>query len=177
MKSDSLVITALGQDRPGLIAQLSHAINEAGCNIQDSRMSVLGGEFAILMQVSGKWNNLSKLESTLNTLQEASGLTITSKRTVPRKLDQDKIPYTIEVVSIDHPGIVCQLAEYLSAKSINVYDMVSSSQPAPHTGSPIFTLNMTVEIPADLHIATLRDEFMDFCETLNLDAVIEPYKL
>ena len=176
MNSDSLVITALGEDRPGLIAQLSHAINEAGCNIQDSRMSVLGGEFAILMQVSGKWNKLTKLESSLHHLQETSGLTIISKRTTPRRLSGDKIPYTIEVVSLDHPGIVSRLAEYLSAKSINVYDMVSTSQPAPHTGSPIFTLNMTVEIPADLHIATLRDEFMEFCENLNLDAVIEPYK-
>ena len=101
MNSDSLVITALGEDRPGLIAQLSHAINEAGCNIQDSRMSVLGGEFAILMQVSGKWNNLAKLETNLHHLQESSGLTIISKRTEGRAKGQSLIPYAVDVVVAD----------------------------------------------------------------------------
>jgi len=174
--NSSLVITALGTDQPGLIARLSHAINENDCNIEDSRMSVLGGEFAILMQLSGSWDKLAKLEATLEKLQESTGLTIVCKRTEGRKPEQGKIPYTIEVVSIDHPGIVYQLAEFFSTRAINVYDMTTSSQAAAHTGTPIFTLNMAVEIPADTHIASLRDEFIDFCEQLNLDAVLEPYK-
>ena len=175
--SHSLVITALGHDRPGLIAELSKTINELSCNIEDTRMSVLGGEFAILLLVSGKWDKLAKLETTLKNLQERTSLIITSQRTEEREQTKDKIPYTIEVVSIDHPGIVHKLANFFSTRKINIHDMVSGCQPAPHTGTPIFTLNMTLEITADTHIATLRDEFMDFCEELNLDAVMEPCKL
>lgn len=174
--NSTLVLTALGADQPGLIAKLSHVINDNDCNIEDSRMSVLGGEFAILMQISGNWDKLAKLETTLDKLQEATGLTIVTKRTECRKPMQGKIPYTIEVVSIDHPGIVYQLAEFFSSRTINVYDMTTSAQAAAHTGTPIFTLNMTVEIPANTHIAALRDEFIDFCELLNLDAALEPYK-
>jgi len=174
--NSSLVITALGADQPGLIAQISHVINDGDCNIEDSRMSVLGGEFAIIMLISGSWDKLSKLEAALDKLQTSTGLTIVSKRTEHRATAQGKIPYTIEVISIDHPGIVHQLAEFFSTRGINVYDMMTSSQAAAHTGTPIFSLNMTVEIPADTHIASLRDEFIDFCEQLNLDAVLEPYK-
>lgn len=171
-----LVITALGADQPGLIARLSHAITETDCNIADSRMSVLGGEFAILMQISGTWDKLTKLESSLDKLQETTGLTIVCKRSEERQTEQGKIPYTVEVVSIDHPGIVYQLAEFFSTRAINVHEMSSSSQAAPHTGTPIFTLVMTIEIPAGTHIASLRDEFIDFCEQLNLDAALEPCK-
>lgn len=174
--SSSLVLTALGQDQPGLIATLSQTINKNGCNIEDSRMSVLGGEFAILMQITGKWDKLSKLETRLEKLQDSTGLTIITRRTEDRKDTKGKMPYTVEVVAIDHPGIVYQLADFFSQKSINVHDMTTHSQAAAHTGAPVFTLEMTVEIPSDTHIATLREEFIDFCEELNLDAALEPYK-
>lgn len=174
--NSALVITALGKDQPGLIAKLSHVINDNDCNIEDSRMSVLGGEFAILMRISGNWDKLAKLETSLDKLQDSTGLTIVAKRTEGRRKEQGKIPYSVEVVSIDHPGIVYQLAGFFSTRSINIHDMTTGSQAAAHTGTPIFTLNMTIEIPADTHIATLRDEFIDFCEQLNLDAALEPFK-
>ncbi|MDH5447307.1 MAG: glycine cleavage system protein R [Gammaproteobacteria bacterium] len=175
--TSSLVLTALGADQPGLISKLSQVISDSNCNIEDSRMSVLGGEFAILMQITGNWDKLSKLETTLEKLQESTGLQIVTKRTDGRLNERGKIPYSIEVVSIDHPGIVHQLAEFFSTRAINIYDMTTHAQAAAHTGTPIFTLNMTVEIPAGTHIASLRDEFIDFCEQLNLDAVLEPYKI
>ncbi|MEJ2397928.1 MAG: glycine cleavage system protein R, partial [Gammaproteobacteria bacterium] len=48
---------------------------------------------------------------------------------------------------------------------------------AAHTGSPMFTLSMTVEIPAATHISSLREQFMEFCDQLNLDAIMEPVKI
>ena len=55
--------------------------------------------------------------------------------------------------------------------------MYTSSHRAAHTGSPMFTLSMTVEIPAATHISTLREQFMEFCDQLNLDAIMEPVKI
>ena len=83
----------------------------------------------------------------------------------------------MEVVSLDHPGIVHHLASFFSRRNINIEDMVTSSYAAAHTGTPMFSVHMTVGIPSHLHIATLRDEFMEFCDSLNLDAVLEPVKL
>ena len=68
--SNYLVISALGDDRPGLIDGLSGRILESGCNVEDSRMTVLGGQFAVLMLVSGNWNDIGKLEAQLPALQE-----------------------------------------------------------------------------------------------------------
>ena len=171
-----LVISALGEDKPGLIDGLTRQIFDSGCSVEDSRMTVLGGDFAILVMVSGAWDKVGKLEAQLPNIGDSLGMTITSRRTEKQAAPQNLLPYGVDVVALDHPGIVHNLAIFFSTRQINVQDLLTSSYSAARTGTPMFTVHMTVGVPADTHIATLRQEFMDFCEQLNLDAVIEPIK-
>jgi glycine cleavage system transcriptional repressor len=175
-KNSHLVISALGKDRPGIVDKLARAIYELDCNISDSRMTVLGGEFAILLLVDGPWNRLAKLEDQVPELQDRLDLTITTRQTGERSPGANLLPYAVDVVALDHPGIVYSLASFFSDRQINIEDMVTSSYAAAHTGTPMFSVRMTIGIPADIHIAALRDEFMDFCDSMNLDAVLEPIK-
>jgi glycine cleavage system transcriptional repressor len=167
----------MGKDRPGIVNNISKLIVEHGCNIEDSRMAVLGGEFAAMLLVEGKWNTLAKIENALPELEKSAGLTITSKRTGERENTKSLVPYAADVISIDQPGIVHSLASFFAERDINIEDMVTSSYPAPHTGAQMFSVHMTVGIPSSIHIATLRDEFMDYCDDLNLDSVLEPIKI
>ena len=104
--SEYLVISAIGKDKPGIVNEISAVILNNQCNIDDSRMTVLGGEFALILLVSGNWNAINKLEELIPALALQSGMTIICKRTEPRDIKQDRIPYLVEVISIDHPGIV-----------------------------------------------------------------------
>lgn len=171
-----LVVSALGNDRPGIVDELSKAILESGCSIVDSRMTVLGGEFAIIVLISGNWNMVAKMENYLPGLQERLGLTIITKRTEKRQVQPNLLPYVVEVVSIDNPGIVHRLANFFSSRNINIEDLQTGSYAAAHTGTPMFSVHMVVGIPADLSIAGLRDQFLDFCDELNLDGILEPLK-
>jgi glycine cleavage system transcriptional repressor len=171
-----LVLTALGKDRPGIVDQLSSAILDYGCNIIDSRMTVLGGEFAIILMLAGKWNALAKLEDSLPTLRERLDLNITAKRTEQESQNDNLMPYSVEVISIDHPGIVHDIASFFSAREINIHELITNRYAAAHTGTPMFAVNMIIEIPSKTRIATLREEFLDFCDDLNMDAVLEPIK-
>jgi glycine cleavage system transcriptional repressor len=175
-KNNHLVISALGKDRPGIIDRLSRAILDAECNILDTRMAVLSGEFAILMAVEAPWDKLARLEAQLPELQKALGLTIITERTTPPEAPGQLLPYGVDVVALDQPGIVHHLAAFFSERGINIEDMTTSSYAAAHTGTPMFAVRMTVGIPANTPIAALREEFMDFCDGLNLDAVLEPVK-
>lgn len=139
-------------------------------------MTVLGGEFAIIVMVSGKWNELAKLEGGLPSLGKRLGLLVNSKRTEPPSETRQLLPYSVEVVSLDHPGVVSELASFFASREINIRDLATASYAAAHTGTPMFSVHMTVDVPAGLHIATLRDEFMEFCDQLNLDAIMEPVK-
>ena len=176
-KKSYLVLSALGEDRSGIVDQLSKAILDLDCNINDSRMTVLGGEFAIMLMIEGNWNSLAKLESNCALLEHQLGLKIMVKQTKGRKRESDLLPYEVDAVALDHPGIVHQLANFFSRRKINIEEIATSSYTAVHTGTPMFSVHIVVSIPADVHIASLREEFMEFCDATNLDAVLEPIKL
>ncbi len=176
-QTDCLVITASGEDRVGLVDRLSSRIADSGCNIDESRMAVLGGKFALIMMVTGPWNALSKLETQLGPLGSQLGLTIIQERTRKRERTHPAIPYSVEVVAMDHPGIVRNLSAFFSRHGINIEELQTHTYPAPHTGTPMFSVVMTVGVPADTHIPTLRGDFLDYCDDLNLDAIFEPVRV
>ena len=80
-------------------------------------MTTLGSEFAMLMLVSGNWHTLSRLETNLEKLQEGDGLTFTIRKTGERVVKEDRMPYAVDVVSLDHQGIVFNLANFFAFTS------------------------------------------------------------
>jgi glycine cleavage system transcriptional repressor len=175
-ENNYLVITACGEDKIGLVEKLSGKIADSGCNIEESRMAVLGSHFALIMLVSGPWHGLSRLETQLPPLGSQLGLTITQERTRKREHARSTIPYSAEVVTMDRPGIVRSLSTFFARNGINIEEVQTSTYPASHTGTQMFSVVMTVGIPANVHIATLRGDFLDFCDDLNLDATFEPVR-
>nr|VFK41259.1 MAG: glycine cleavage system transcriptional repressor [Candidatus Kentron sp. SD]VFK46978.1 MAG: glycine cleavage system transcriptional repressor [Candidatus Kentron sp. SD]VFK79941.1 MAG: glycine cleavage system transcriptional repressor [Candidatus Kentron sp. SD] len=172
----NFVLSALGEDRPGIVSELSQVIFDCGGNIKDSRMSVLGSEFAIIMLIVGNWSAIAKIESALPRMVNKLKLTVQSKRTTPRENTQNLIPYGVEVIAVDHPGILKDVANFFSQRTIGIEDLYTIAYPAPHTATPMSSLHMTVGVPADMAIAALRGDFMDFCDDLNLDAMLAPVK-
>jgi glycine cleavage system transcriptional repressor len=171
-----LVFAVVGTNRPGLLDAFSKLIRDCGGNIADSRMTVLGGEFSMIMLVSGTWDVIAKIESALPRLEDSLTVRIVSKRTDARKTGVDLIPYAVEVVSYDHSGIVYEIASFFSARDINIEDVYTTGYAAAHTGAPMFSLHMTISVPSNTSIAALRGEFMEFCDRLNLDSIMEPVK-
>ncbi len=175
-EAESIVLTASGEDKVGLVEGLTRRINESGCNIEESRMAALAGQFAVLMRVTGSWDALAKLESRLPAAGEELGLAIVPRRTRAGKADRPLIPYVVEVSALDQPGIVNSLANFFARLRINIESLDTDTYPAPHTGSPMFAVRMTLGIPGDAHIATLRGDFLDYCDDQNLDATFEPVR-
>jgi glycine cleavage system transcriptional repressor len=175
-KTNHLIMSALGKDNPGIIDHLSRAIYECECSIQDTRMAVLSGEFAALIAVEGPWDKLARLENQLPELEKELGLAITTDRGEPHEGTSNLLPYVVDLVTLDQPGVVHKVSRFFAEREINIQDMVTSSYAAAHTGTPMFSMRMNVGVPADMHISSLRDEFMDFCDGMNLDAVLEPIK-
>jgi len=165
-----LVISALGADRPGIVDELSNIIYNHSLNIEDSRMTVLGGEFAVLLLVSGEQSAINALQTQANDIEQALQMRLLIKVTTEPGSADNAIPYAVEVAALDHPGIVNNIASFFSERDINIVNLQTESYSAPHTGSPMFALHMTVGISADTNIAKLRDAFMQVCDELNLDA-------
>ncbi|MBE9568953.1 MAG: glycine cleavage system protein R [Proteobacteria bacterium] len=165
-----LVISALGPDRPGIIDELSNIIYKHSLNIEDSRMTVLGGEFAILLLISGEQSAIDNLMAQTADIEKTLQMSLLAKLTSHSGTSESTIPYAVEVAALDNPGIVNNIASFFSSRNINIMDLHTESYAAPHTGSPMFSLHMTVGVPAQTNIAQLRDAFMETCDDLNLDA-------
>ena len=175
-RTQHFVLTALGRDRPGIVGRLAKAIHEVGCNILDSRMTVLGGEFAMMLLVSGEWHAVAKLESSLGRLRKELELEIHFKPTQKRASNSGAMPFAVEVVALDHPGIVYQLADFFSRRHVNIEDLNTESYAAAHTGTQMFSVNMVISLPPETPLAELREQFCALCDDLNVDAVMEPLK-
>jgi glycine cleavage system transcriptional repressor len=174
--ADFLVISALGEDRPGLVSRLTGAIAECGCNVEDSRMSVLGTEFAVILLLSGEPDAVAGAGRAAQAVGEELGLLVTVKATgAPSgRRAADRVPYQVRAVCLDHPGVVHEISHFLARRRINIDDLTTATYPAPITGAPMFSLRMQIDVPADQFLSALRRELGEFCERLGVDSEIHP---
>ncbi len=178
-----LAITALGENHPELIIELTRAIKEARCTVLESRMTELGHDFAAHLQVEGNWNHVARLENALENLATRFSLKLHLLRAqdaqesepVPES-DEAGLPYAIDIFATDQINNIHDLSVFLLSRDIRILDLSTSRYPAPLTGAPLFIAHLLVRIPAGTRIVSLRDEFLDFCDQMNLDAILEPVK-
>ncbi len=170
---ECLVLTAVGPDRPGLVNALAALIRESGANLEDTRMAQLGGEFAVLLLVTGPDAALERVESHKPRVEEQLGLTCYSKRTSPSAPARDSLGYRMRVSGIDRPGIVQQVSGVLAQRSINVTSLSSRVANAPLTGTPMFYLDASLQVPGGVALSELRRALASTCDEENLDFSLE----
>ena len=89
----------------------------------------------------------------------------------------ENFPIQALLVCLDQTGIVSNLSGFFSSRGIDISELSTRSYAAAHTGAPMFSVQMIVNVPGRIHLSALREEFMDFCDNLNLDAILEPVKM
>ena len=166
------VISTIGRDRPGIINELSELAAELDLNIDDSRMTGIGEEFAALMSLTGSESALAAFEVKLKALAESKGFSCLFRLTGEREPPAAALPYRVNLSAMDHPGIVYRVTGFFASRRINIQDLQTGTQRAPHTGTPLFSVAMTIEVPSSVKIRSLKDAFERFCAEQDLDGEI-----
>src|SRR5262245_45493038 len=112
------VLTAVGRDRPGLVQEISQAIHDAGGNLEDSRMAVLGGEFALIVLLSGPGAAVERLRVRSGDLEARLGLRVSLHETRAAEGGRGIPTYRLRVTGVDRPGIVLAISKLLAARNI-----------------------------------------------------------
>lgn len=175
--SQLIVISAVGADRTGVVHDLSQVVLKHEGSILESRMVNLGSEFAMLLLVSGHWHTIGKLEAALEEFGNNADLTISLRKTSKKDDGTPLIPYAVDIVCLDQEGIVYNVSGFFSSRHVDIGELNTRSYPAAHTGAPMFSIQATVHVPANMAIAQLREEFMQFCDHMNIDGILEPIKV
>lgn len=148
------------------------AVNE--CHINYSHLYSLGADHSMTLQISGNWSGIAKIETALPSIAKRLDVDIVSKRTHQEKIDRFHLPYRIEITALDQPGLVYEVYEFVNSLDIHTDQLEIST--SKHEQTPILKLSMQVDIPAESNIADIREQFLIFCDELNLDGTLEPRK-
>ncbi len=173
-RENYLVISAVGHEREQVLLTLSEAVAGHRCTILESRMTLLGEQTAVYMLVTGQWDAVTKLE---NDVMEwpSDRFAVKILRTMGNA-HRSGMPYSVNLVAADGPGIVHDITAFFVGRRIAVDDLQATTYSASQSDTRIFSMNLIVRLPASTHLPSLREEFMMFCDERNLDAVIEPLR-
>ena len=163
------VLAASGTDRVGVVGEFTARLLDYSCNIEESKMAVLCGEFAMILLVSGEESGLETLLNDIATAPIMDGLQVSGKRTSAHAATPGGRPYRIDCISLDTPGIVHAVAVLLRSRGINIDELETETSGAPFTGAPMFQVHMSVIVPPDVSIGQLRRELADIGEEHDLD--------
>ena len=171
-----LILSAIATDDPRGIESLVRAVHECGCGIREARLVRFGDHVGIVAGVSGNWNAVAKLDDALARLDGEEGLRIVSSRSSRSDTPAEAIPYLAEVTGADRPGVLAQMVRFFSERDISIEDFHATTSRTPHGETRIGSVHFTVGLPATLSLATIRGEFMDLCDELNVDGVLAPIR-
>lgn len=169
-----LVVTAVGPDRPGIVAGLTALLAERGANVADSRMAILGGEFALIALVSVPEGQLEGTEQAIHAAAAQMGLQILVRPTYsPSEHRAGHVrSYEVSVHALDHPGIVYAVADAVRSLSGNVVSLETSAYQAAVTGAPLFRMALAADFPAEVSASRLREVLAQVSEAANADVEV-----
>lgn len=166
--TSSYILTFIGDDRPGLVEQLSQVVEANGGNWHESRLSQLKGKFAGLVLISLPEDRAAALESQLKDLA-ASGLSVRVTPTDEIAAPAGGKRITLTVLGPDRPGIVREISSALARRQINVLEMESQVESAAMSGEMLFSARIESQVPADTDIDDLHDALDDIANQMTLD--------
>ncbi len=170
-----LILSAIGLNQPDIISELSRACYQCGCNLLNTKSNLLGEDLAITMFLSGNWGAIAKMEAAFPSLEKKLGLSIQTRRTREPGVMEQSMPYTIQIVALDRPGILAEFSDFLLEQGIQTEEL-SSHTYITHPGTRMASLHFTISVPEKVHLATLRENFMAYCDNKNLEGFIEPLR-
>ncbi len=165
--SESLLITVIADDRPGVVQLLSDAIKLHDGNWLESSLSRLGGEFAGLIRVKVAADKKADLEKALADLHE-HGINVFNRASTYQGIDLRNVT-RLSVIGNDRPGIVEELSTVLAKHNINVEHLNTRCEAAAMAGDMMFIADIQAYLPDNM----LQHDLQELLENLSDDLVVE----
>lgn len=164
----SLVFTAMGADRTGIVSEITKLASQFGCNIDDSRMATLGSEFTLVMLLTGNKSAINQIETRLPILAHSLELLTIIKRTGKNKSYHICECLEVEFSGTDSPGILKQVTTFFAKKHIDLSSLKSIADAQNKTVKS----NMLINLSEQVCKQKLAIDFQKLCLRLNITGEI-----
>lgn len=172
------IVTALGQDRPGIVAGVTKVLYDLGCNLEDSAMTRLEGEFAIMLIFSTvKRRSPETLRRAFRALERGK-LAVHLRRLTRSETRRPRargVPYLISVYGADRPGIVYRVSSQLARAGVNITDVQTHRSPASGARKrSLYVMLLEVEWPAKRSVSALSRQLKAVAKRLKVQVTLRP---
>ncbi|MCG8588020.1 MAG: ACT domain-containing protein [Proteobacteria bacterium] len=172
------IVSAIGRDKPGLVAELARLIYDCDANLEDSRMTILGTDFAVILLCSAADETAGdRIGRGAKHLERDHGLTILVRSLAEGPRPSVPAPgmrlYRVQAVGEDKAGIVAGMCGVLAEHGINITELASTTRPGPG-GTPIYELSLAAEVPENVDTRGLRDALEREADRLVVDVALLP---
>ncbi|HLY83996.1 MAG TPA: ACT domain-containing protein [Acidimicrobiales bacterium] len=146
-----LAVTVIGQDRPGIVAAVSRVLVDQGCNLEDTEMAILRGQFAMMLIVAAPDPVTSaSLEEAVMEGTAGFDLQVVVRAVPARAMPpgaQDAPQWSVSMHGADKPGIVAAVTEVLAEAGVNITGMETRLIGDPT--EPVYAMSLDVELGDD----------------------------
>lgn len=166
-----LVLTFVGDDRPGLVSEISHAVAAHGGTWLESRSARLAGKFAGILLVQLPDESVIPLESALAKLAP-SGLRVSIDRGAVAESEKPARTVKLDLVGAERPGIVRDVTQALTSLGVNIEEFASGLEGEPFTGAPMFHATARLSVPEGLKLEHLRKALERLAAEIMVDLTV-----
>lgn len=166
------IMTAFGQDRPGIVADVTELLFENGCNLDETTMTQLADEFTLILLFTSRDPQIEELLAReCRRLERERGISAFLRPLAqPRAATaSDGEVWVLHVEGEDQAGIVFKVSRFLAGQGVNIVDLKSAVQPAPGSGSPFYVMDIHIQVPPALTSAALEGGLATVADELNVD--------
>lgn len=170
-----MFITAVGRDRPGVIAALTGALAELDANLEDTSMTILGGRFAMVLLVAAPDEvSVAAVEEALAEPARSLHLDVSVHPADASGGDEasDVDRWTLSIHGADHPGIVHGVTATLADLGVNVLDMRTRVVGA--ADRPAYVMTLDVAVPPTTDGEAVRARLVEVSGELGVDCALHP---
>jgi glycine cleavage system regulatory protein len=168
----SLVLTVIGNDRPGLVSALSDTIAGFEGNWTETRMATLAGKFAGILLVTVPQARSEALIAALRKL-ESRGLQVVVERSAEAVSAAPARVLVLELIGQDRPGIVRDISRVLAERGINIEEMESVCLSGSFSGEALFKAQARLQVPREIATAELRAVLEALANELMVDISLD----
>jgi glycine cleavage system transcriptional repressor len=166
-------VSVFGRDRPGIVAAVTRVLADAGCNLEDTSMTILRGHFAMMLVVTGPAGvDAADLDAGLDPVAGRLDLQV-SVRPVTDEVTAaagEGARYVAAVYGADRPGLVASVSEALAAHQVNIVDLQTRVVGEP---DPVYAMHFDLEVPAG-RAAQVEADLRAVAEALGVQASFGP---
>ena len=156
------------------LAPLAKLVTQHHSTIRKSQLLTFGDKQGLQMQVNGPWHEIVKLENELNKLAKKWKCKITldrSNKTLPPK---KMVLYSIEFNAPENINAIDEITQFFAEQGLAIYEMNLGPYITNPLGYNMQHMQMYILIPDSYSIPDLRENFVNLCDSLNIDAYLEP---